>query len=212
VCGAQMDHIEFVRVFEVIVFGLAIAQMLLILLTLYRERDVRDLRDQIEEQHLRLMEMRAWLAGLRASQSKQLAPENKPESGASAYDAASEELRPSSTAQAAKTREWEQDVATRLQASIKTQQTETSSVNGFKWFKDDPNEPPGIAEARQIVRKTNQSQSEKPPVDPATRRRTSAIGYSFVEVERTLTAIKSLKDDPDNLAGLNGKPTTFLKR
>jgi len=49
-----MDNLELVSVLEVAVFGLAITQMLLIRLTVRRERDVRDLRDLVEEQRVRL--------------------------------------------------------------------------------------------------------------------------------------------------------------
>ena len=49
-----MDNLELVSILEVAVFGLAIAQMLLIILTVRRERDIKELRDLVEErEHLR---------------------------------------------------------------------------------------------------------------------------------------------------------------
>ena len=68
-----MNDLELINVLEVAVFGLALAQILTIILTFRRERDVEDLRELVEGQRLRLAELRAWLAGRSASQSRRIA-------------------------------------------------------------------------------------------------------------------------------------------
>src|ERR1700722_5982369 len=73
-----MDKLELTSVLEIAVFGLAIAQMLTIILTVRREREVNDLRELVEEQRLRLAELRAWLAGRDASQTRRIGSERKP--------------------------------------------------------------------------------------------------------------------------------------
>ncbi len=156
-----MENLELASVLEVAVLGLAIAQMLLILLTVRRERDVKDLRDLVEEQRLHLAEVRAWLAGRSASQFRRIASVNNPEAEpiAGVKKAESEMLLREANqprtpedelARAAKDLEWKQDVAARLQLGIKEQQTTRQPESAFKWFKDDPNEPPEMAEARRM--------------------------------------------------------------
>jgi len=62
------------------VIAIAVAQALTILLTIGRERDIKELRElvnelreHVDEQRLRIVELRAWLAGRNAAQPK--APE-----------------------------------------------------------------------------------------------------------------------------------------
>jgi hypothetical protein len=175
-----MNNLELVSVLEIAVFGLAIAQMLTILLTVRRERDVKELRELVEDQRLRLVELRAWLAGRSASQSRRTASESERDPEPTADVKASESGMPpqetrapeDNLARSAKALEWQHEVAGRLQ-------------EGFKWFKDDPNEPREIVDARQSL--------AAPP-------RTSNI-----EVERTLRAIKTLKEETEN-TGLSREP------
>jgi hypothetical protein len=152
-----LSSLEPSTVLEIVVFGFAIAQMLMILLTIHRERDVKELRGQVEDQRQRLIEMRAWLHGLHASQSKRAALEDKaeheppisligPQSGPQETSASKGGL-----AQLAKIREWEQDVVARLQSGIKGQQATMPDTASFKWFKDDPDEPCEIIEARRMI-------------------------------------------------------------
>jgi hypothetical protein len=81
--------------------------------------------------------------------------------------------------------EWQQEVVARLQSGLKAQQATTPAEAEFKWFKDDPNEPREIVEARQNL---------------AAQPRTLNI-----EVERTLRAIRSLKEETER-TDLNHKP------
>jgi UDP-N-acetylglucosamine 2-epimerase len=57
------------------VIGIAVAQALMILLTIGRERNIKELREHVEElrqlvdeQRMRIVELRAWLAGRNATQ------------------------------------------------------------------------------------------------------------------------------------------------
>jgi hypothetical protein len=200
----RMNNLELTSVLEVAVLGMAIAQVLMIILTIRRENDINELRELVEEQRLRLAELRAWLAGRSASQSSRIAPEGKPASEWTANVKVSESGMPlqeteqprspeDDPTRAAKALEWKHEVAARLQSGIKAQQTTTPAEDGFKWFKDDPNEPPEIIEARRVVNgKTHLPHDRVSAVSLATQPRTS-----HVEVERTLRAIRLLKEDAD---------------
>ena len=73
-----MNNLDSTSVLEITVLGLAIAQALMIILTIRRERDVNDLRELVEQQRVRLVELRAWLAGQNAAQPTRIAPERRP--------------------------------------------------------------------------------------------------------------------------------------
>jgi hypothetical protein len=199
-----MSDLELINVLEVAVFGLALAQILTIILTFRRERDVEDLRELVEEQRLRHAELRAWLAGRSASQSSRIASEGKPGPEWTATVKVSEsgmpllETKPGRSEDdpvgAARALEWQRDVAARLRSSLQsqiptTEQATPTSPTVFKWFKDDPPEPPEIAEARSMVA----GQPQAPDQDSLERKTTRSNG-ELDEVERTLKAIKSLKD------------------
>jgi hypothetical protein len=62
----------------VIIFAIAVAQVLTILLTFRRERDVRELRELVDEQRVRIAEVRAWLAGRNAAQQSRIKSEHEP--------------------------------------------------------------------------------------------------------------------------------------
>jgi hypothetical protein len=157
-----MNNLELTSVLEVAVLGMALAQVLMIILTIRRERDVNELRELVEEQRLRVAELRAWLAGRNASQSSRISSEGKPdpewianvkvsESGMPLQETKQPRFPEDDPARAAKAQEWKHEVAARLQSGIKALQTTTPAEDVFKWFKDDPNEPPEIVEARRVV-------------------------------------------------------------
>ena len=65
------------------VIAIAVAQVLTILLTIGRERDVKELRELVKElrelvdqQRLRIVELRAWLAGRNAAQPGRIKSES----------------------------------------------------------------------------------------------------------------------------------------
>jgi hypothetical protein len=184
-------------------FRISLAQILTIILTFRRERDVEDLRELVEEQRIRHAELRAWLAGRSASRSSRIASEGKPAPEWTATVKVSEsgmpllETKPGRSEDdpvgAARALEWQRDAAARLRSSLQsqiptTEQATPTSPTVFKWFKDDPPEPPEIAEARSMVA----GQPQAPDQDSLESKTTRSIG-ELDEVERTLKAIKSLK-------------------
>ena len=60
------------------VFLVAVAQVLTILLTFRRERDIKELRQVVDEQRLHIVELRAWLAGRNAAQPRRAKSEHEP--------------------------------------------------------------------------------------------------------------------------------------
>lgn len=222
-----MNSLELTSVLEVAVFGLAIAQALTIVLTIRRERDVDDLRELVEEQRLRLAELRGWLAGRNASQTRRIASERKPqpEPAADVSESTSEMSQqrtaqprsPEDIARETKALEWRREVAARLQSGIKEippteQAAAPAAEGGFKWFRDDPNEPREIVEARGIVSgvgKTHQPQAPESPESAAIR-----PGNAGDELDRINRAVTRLKEDLDKgseITGLNRKLSAGLK-
>jgi hypothetical protein len=214
-----MNNLELTSVLEVAVFGLAIAQVLTILLTIRRERDIEHLRELVEGQGLRLAELRAWLAGRNASQTRRMASERKPDPEPPANVKTSESGMPleetgqprspeDDVARATKALEWKREVAARLQSGIKGQVEPTRRVatpaaeDGFKWFKDDPSEPREIAEARGIVNglgKTSHTETQDSAESLEMRPRAA-----HDELERINRAVTRLKEDMDQSSGITG--------
>src|SRR3974390_751623 len=67
------------------VIPIAVAQLLTILLTIGRERDIKELRKRVDELHgllyeqrLQIVELKAWLAGRNAAQLSRLKSKNEP--------------------------------------------------------------------------------------------------------------------------------------
>jgi len=73
-----MNSLEMTAILEICVIGIAVAQALTILLTIRRERDVSELRELVDEQRLRIAELKAWLAGRDAAQPRLPKPEGEP--------------------------------------------------------------------------------------------------------------------------------------
>lgn len=220
-----MNNLELTSVLEVGIFGLAIAQALTILLTIRRERDVGELRELIEEQRLRLVELRAWIAGRNASQTRQIASghEKRAEAIAPVKPAmpAQEDDQSRTTEDAAtlavKTLEWQRDVAARLQAGIQAAQTQQAEMpvdklrlrtsdDKFKWFNEDPNEPREIVEAREIVANFNKGSDRQGNGSLESSPRPSTTDDQLEKVSR---AVSQLKEDVERSAAItrpNGKP------
>jgi hypothetical protein len=206
-----MSSPELTSVLEVAVFGLAIVQALTILLTARRERDVKELRELVDEQRLRLAELRAWLAGRNASQ-RRTAPESETsleriaelkasDSGTPPRETEQPRISGDAAASPTKALGWQREVAARLQSGIKAQlppteqATKPASATDFKWFKDDPHEPREVAEARGVVaglEKTYQPQAHN---QDSFQSKAVASNTELDEVEKTLRAIRLLKED-----------------
>ena len=76
-----MDNLEI----TVTVFAIAVAQALTILLTVGRERDIKELRELVnelrelvDEQRVRIVELRAWIAGRNTAQPSRIKSEREP--------------------------------------------------------------------------------------------------------------------------------------
>ena len=225
-----MNNLELINVLEVAVFGLAIAQALTIILTIRRERDVKDLRELVEDQRLRLVELRAWLAGRNALQTRRIASgletssepvattAKVPASGMPTQEDNQPRVTEEAAARAAKAFQWEREVAGRLRAGIKAetpaQQATTaadkkrSSIaeDGFKWFKEDQNEPHEIVQAREIVSNLGKANASKVHDEPENLRLTNTTDD---ELERVARAVNQLKADVEKtsvITRMNGKP------
>jgi hypothetical protein len=73
-----MNNLEITQILAISVIGIVVAQALTILLTIRRERDVKELRELVDEQRLQIVELRAWLSGRTASLSRLARPEREP--------------------------------------------------------------------------------------------------------------------------------------
>jgi hypothetical protein len=60
------------------VIAIAVAQALTILLTIGREREIKKLREQLNQQRLHIADLRAWLAGWNAAQQHRIKSEREP--------------------------------------------------------------------------------------------------------------------------------------
>jgi len=125
----------------VTIIAIAVAQALTILLTIGRERDIRELRElvkelreHVDEQRLRIVELRAWLAGRNAVQPGRITSEREPIREPTANSIAapelvitpkdlSESIHPRTTedegVQATKAHDWSREIVAGLRAGLK---------------------------------------------------------------------------------------------
>jgi hypothetical protein len=71
----------------IVVLLIAVAQGLTVLLTIRRERDIKELGKLVEEQRLRVVELTTWLARRNAARPRLKEPVREPESGTTANSA-----------------------------------------------------------------------------------------------------------------------------
>jgi hypothetical protein len=60
------------------VIAIAVVQALTILLTIVRAREIKKLREQLDQQRLHIVDLRAWLAGWNAAQRAKIKSEREP--------------------------------------------------------------------------------------------------------------------------------------
>jgi hypothetical protein len=60
------------------VIAIAVAQVLTVLLTIGREREIKKLREQLNQQRLHIVDLRAWLAGWNAARQAQIKSDREP--------------------------------------------------------------------------------------------------------------------------------------
>jgi hypothetical protein len=115
------------------VFLIAVAQALTILLTIRRERDIKELARLVDKQRLHIVELTAWLAGRNAAQPRRPKPEPEPASAPTADGAKASEpstakdlsaTAPPRTAQvegaqAMKVLNWQRHILAGLRAGLK---------------------------------------------------------------------------------------------
>jgi hypothetical protein len=125
----------------VCLIAIAVAQVLTILLTIGRERDIKALREHLnelrahlDEQRLRIVELRAWLAGRSAAQPSRIKSESEPLSEPITSNIRAPEpvvipkdlaetIQPRTTvdeaAQAMKAQDWSREIVAGLRAGLK---------------------------------------------------------------------------------------------
>src|SRR5579872_957543 len=124
-----MSNLAVTDILEFAVFGLAVVQALMILLTLRRERDIEELRELVDQQRIRLVELTAWLAGRNSFPPRRIRSEREPMADAKMGEPETspkdspETVQPRITddeaARAAKTLSWQREITARLQAGLK---------------------------------------------------------------------------------------------
>lgn len=207
-----MNNLAVTDVLELAVIGLAVVQALTILLTVRRERDIADLRELVDQQRLRLVELTAWLAGRNSLQPRQLRapePEAKPQDTPEAVQPRTSD----DEARAAKALAWQREIAARLQSSLKEEaptapedipdepaatvgDSPKRTKKSFSWFREDPNEPSEFVEARKVAATLR---GGAPPVVAAKAQEDSTAMPATAqdELERANKAISRLKEDID---------------
>ena len=122
-----MNNLSVTEILEFAVFGLAVAQALTILLTIRRERDIDDLRELVDQQRLRLVELTAWLAGRNSVQPKQITSEREKTAKVPGLETKPNDLPEAvqprtpdeEAARAEKALNWQREIAARLQEGLK---------------------------------------------------------------------------------------------
>ncbi len=140
----------------VCVIAIAVAQLLTILLTIGRERDIKELREHVNElrgllneQRLRIVELRAWLAGRNAAQAKRIRSEREP--------MGNDTKAPEPTI-------TPKDLADTIPST--TADGLERATKAFKWFKEDADEPREIVAAREIVAGLKGGAVPEPAITP----------------------------------------------
>ena len=126
-----MDNLVIIAVFLI-----AVAQALTILLTIRRERDIKELAGLVDKQRLHIVELTAWLAGRNAAQPRRPKSEREPVSDPTAGSAKATEpatakdlsatapTRPPEVeaAQAMKVLNWQRHILAGLRAGLKAKE------------------------------------------------------------------------------------------
>ena len=237
-----MNNLEIAEILEIAVIGIAVAQALTILLTFRRERDIKELRELVDEQRLHIVELRAWLAGRNAAQPRRTKSEREPigEPIANNTKASEPAIAPKDlpetiqprtteeeTAQAVKVLNWQREIVAGLQAGLKggappepaitpkaadTVRPSTTE-DAFKWFKEDADEPHEIVEAREVVAGLKGGTPPGPGITPKDLPVTKRPSTIEDELKRAAKAINWLKEDADKAREIGASlPGTPLEK
>jgi hypothetical protein len=191
-----MSNLAVTDILEFAVFGLAVVQALMIILTLRRERDVEELRELVDQQRLRLVELTAWLAGRNSFPPRRIRSEREPVADAKMGEPepgpkdSPETVQPRITAdeaaRAAKTLSWQREIAARLQAGLKEGASPT-----------DPTKP------REDLPHEDLPHNEQPaPAEDALKRATKPFNWFRRDPDEPREIVEARKV----VAGLKGNP------
>jgi len=211
----------------VTIITIAVAQALTILLTLGRERDikqlrelVKELREVVDEQRLRIVELRAWLAGRNASQPSRI---KAPEPAITPKDL-SETIQPRTTEdeaeQAAKSLNWSREIVGGVRAGLKVAPTEPAIrpkdlpddiqpstteaelgrvTKAINWMKEDADKAREIVAGLKGVAPPESAIARvpEPAITPKDLPETIRPSTTEAELGRVPKAINWLKEDAD---------------
>jgi len=202
-----------IQVIDVVVFLIATAQILIVLLNWNRDREIRRLQAHLDQQQLLLSEITGWLKRDMVARSRQ----NKPDRGSLPKDqSSSTEDEP---ARASKAGTWSREIFADLRAGLKgdapaepvsraddspekiapvtTEAEVKGTTKPFKWFKEDANEPREIAEAREIIAGLKKNAPQGPASAAKDPTDVTRAGSTEEELERLNKATNWLKEDRD---------------
>jgi hypothetical protein len=171
----------------VCVIAIAVAQVLTILLTIGRERDIKELREHLndlrahlDEQRLRIVELKAWLAGRNAAQPSRIKSERD-------IKAPEPVIRPKDLPETIQSRTTEDEAAQAMKAQNWSREIVAGLRAGMKG-----GAPP------------------EPAITPKDLPDTIRPSTTEDELKRATKAINWLKEDADKareiVAGLHGTP------
>ena len=192
-----MSNPETTAILEITVIGIAVAQALTILLTIRRERDIKGLRELVDEQRLRIVELRAWLAGRSAVQPSRIKSEREPipEPTANNSKAPVPEVTPKDLSEAMQSRSAENEAAGTMKALNWSRDTVVGLQSGLK----------GGAPPEPAIMRV-----QEPAITPNDLSDTSQPSTPENELERATNVINWLKEDADKareiVASLHGSP------
>jgi hypothetical protein len=130
------------------VIAIAVAQALMILLSIGREREIKKLRELVNEQRLHIVKLSAWLAGRNAAQPPRIKSEREP-----IREPIADDMRVPEPAITPKD----------LHDTIRPNTTEDElkrATKAFKWFKEDADK------AREIVAGLQGGAPQEPAITP----------------------------------------------
>ena len=116
---------------------LAVAQVLTLVLTLGRDREIKQLRELIIEQRIHIAELRAWINGrMQGAQSRRIRKPEREATPEPTVQVRPKEPRPGNSQQPTNAPETEDDASKRMTKVI-------------RWFKEDVDKAREIVAARQ---------------------------------------------------------------
>jgi hypothetical protein len=205
----RVDHIIIVAVFLI-----ALGQALTILLTIRRERDIRELGKLVDRQRLQIAELSAWLAGRAAAQPRRTKSDLRPPAEPTSNDAkASEPKAPESglgraaedeTTKATKALDWQHHILAGLRAGMNGDARTAAVARKALEPEVAPKDPPDHHHQRSIAEEPERAtkpfrwfkeDTEEPPGMVAAREIVAGLNGGAVPSDSAM-APKGLADSP----------------